>query len=70
MILEAIPKTYLITEVAEALNVDRETILNMSKRGEIKVIKLGGRLRVLETSLECYLKEIGLLEDTGGKENE
>ena len=70
MLLEAIPKTYLISEVAEALNVDRETVLNMSKRGDIKIIKLGGRLRVLENSLETYLKEIGLIEGSGANENE
>lgn len=70
MLLEAIPKTYLISEVAEALNIDRETVLNMSKRGDIKIIKLGGRLRVLESSLETYLKEIGLIEGNGVKENE
>lgn len=62
MLLEKLPKTYSVKEVADALNVEREIIIYMGKREEIKVVKIGGRLRVLESSLESYLKEIGLLE--------
>jgi excisionase family DNA binding protein len=53
-------KTLTVKEVAEALNVNYETVLRMIKRGELKATKVGSRIyRITEDELRHYLKVEG-----------
>ena len=50
-------KSYTPQEVAEALNVSRQTVYNWIKAGKLPAHKVGGTFRVYETDLKDFAKK-------------
>lgn len=48
-----------INEIAEGLQVSRNTIVSLIKKGEIKAFKVGEQYRIPEESLKSYLNTAG-----------
>jgi len=48
-------KLYKVEEVAEMLNVTRQTIYNWLKDGSLKEIKIKGIVRIKKTDLDIFM---------------
>jgi excisionase family DNA binding protein len=48
-------KLYKVEEVAEILNVTRQTIYNWLKDGSLKEIKIKGIVRIKKTDLDIFM---------------
>ena len=49
-------KIYDLAEIAEALDVDRETLLRKIRRGELKAQRIGRKFHVAEQNLQAWLR--------------
>jgi excisionase family DNA binding protein len=51
-----LPRLYTVAEVAEYLRVSQRTVRRMVKSGDLPAIRVGGSLRITESSLAKLAK--------------
>lgn len=55
-------KLYTALQVAEALQLNEQTVLRFIREGKIKAIKVGRSYRIKEADLKAYLDGAGKIE--------
>ena len=51
-------KLYTCKQLAEALQINIQTVQRFVREGKIKAIKVGREFRITEQSLQDYLKQV------------
>jgi excisionase family DNA binding protein len=54
-------KLYTVNELAQLLKVSVRTLRREMEEGELKYIKIRGRVRIREEDVQTYLQQKGLL---------
>ncbi len=50
------PKAYTVDQVAEALNVNPQTVYRMLTRGELRGFKVGTSWRITDGTLQAFMR--------------
>lgn len=53
-----IEKHYTLKEISEATGIHYNTLYMQYKRGVLKAVKIGGTIRVSQSTLDNYLKGV------------